>query len=576
MKAVGLLRTVLTAAILLAGTASAEQEPVVATKAGFVRGTTLTSLIGNEFFSFKGIPYAQPPVGALRFRLPEPHEGWPGVRNASEHGNRCPQTDVLTHQPTGDEDCLFLNVYTPRLPSEREDVRLPVMVWVHGGGFMVGDGNAAPMTGPEYLLDQQVVLVTLNYRLGTFGFFTTGDGAASGNYGLHDQVLALRWVQDNIEAFGGDPDRVTIFGESAGGASIGLLVLSPLAQGLFARAISQSGAASCNFAANGAPQGRLARQHAELLGCRSDTSEAIVDCLRQKSTEEIMETVAQLDGTKVLMLLAIPYKPRVDTEADIPFLPEDPYLALQSGRFNRVPWMNGMTENEGAGNTAMVLARMPDTFATQDWNVWGRALMDLRDVTDDPATIAEKIYRFYLGEELVTKENINRVVDIVSDRTFTSCISSEIELASSHTPVYKYILNHRGPGRQSLLDMLGIVLDMAPDQLPDLGVSHADDLAYLFRGSGSAPVELGSERHRMVRFMVSVWTSFARDGYPSSDVVPMPSWPPYSAEQQQHMWLSSEPSVGQAAFNERVSFWNTLDIKENWRGPMEQQQRDEL
>ena len=515
-------------------------------------------------------------MGDLRFRLPEPHGGWSGVRDASSHGSKCPQSDMITGAPVGDEDCLFLNVYTPRLPTELEEVRLPVMVWIHGGGFVTGEGDTAPLGGPEYLLDQQVVLVTINYRLGPFGFLTTGDEAAPGNYGLHDQVLALRWVQDNVEAFGGDPDHVTIFGESAGGASIGLLVLSPLAEGLFARAISQSGAATCNFAANGLPQGKLAKQHAELVGCESGTSQAIVDCLRQKSADDIMKVIPQLDAALVMMTLSIPYKPRVDAEASVPFLPVDPYLALQNGRFNRVPWMNGMTQDEGAGNTGMMLGMAPDMFATKDWNVWINNLMQLRDVTDDPQAMAQSIYRYYFGEDPVTEANINSMVDLMSDRTFTSCISSEIDLASVHTPVYKYILNHRGPGRRRLMEMLNSVLGIPLQDLPDLGVSHADDLMYLFNVAGATPVELDSPEHRMVRFMVSVWTSFARHGYPSSDVLAMPQWPAYTTTEQQHMWLNTEPSVGRAAFGERVQFWRGLDIRENWRGPLPSQQKDEL
>ena len=483
---------------------------------------------------------------------------------------------MFTGAQVGVEDCLFLNVYTPRLPTELEEVRLPVMVWIHGGGFVMGEGDTTPVYAPDYLLDQQVVLVTINYRVGPFGFLTTGDEAAPGNYGMHDQVLALRWVQDNIEAFGGDPDEVTIFGESAGGSAVGLLVLSPQAEGLFARAISQSGAAFCNFAASGLPQGKHAKRHAELLGCDTSSSQSIVECLRQKPTEDIMKVLPQLNITAFSQSIVVAYKPRVDAESPVPFLPEDPYLALKNGHFNRVPWMNGMTKDEGAGSVGMIEAQAPEIFTNPDLNVWASTLLELTGVTDDPLAITKQIYSFYFGEEPVTESNKHRMGELITDRSFSSGISSEIELASAHTPVYKYILDHTGPGRRRLTDMFEALLGLPLSDGPDVGVTHGDDVMYLFKPELGAPVEPGSAQHLMVRFMVSVWTSFARDGYPSSDVLAMPRWPAYTTTEQQHMWLNSEPSVGRAAFSERFNFWKQLDIKENWRGPLSSQQRDEL
>ncbi|KAF0310437.1 Carboxylesterase 4A [Amphibalanus amphitrite] len=558
-------------ALLSVAAAAGNLSLVVTTTGGTLQGTTLRSLLGNEFFAFKGIPYAEPPLAELRFQPPEPHSGWSGVRDASQFGQRCVQADMFTGEPAGGEDCLFLNVYTPRLPSEREDIRLPVMVWIHGGGFIMGDGDET-LYGPQYLLDQQVVLVTLNYRLGPFGFFTTEDEAAPGNYGLRDQVLALRWVQDNIEAFGGDADEVTVFGESAGGASIGLLVLSPLAEGLFTRAISQSGASFSNFAASGSAQRKYAKRHAELLGCDTSSSTAIVECLREKPASEIMSALSQVDKPSIIPSFVIVYLPRVDAEAPAPFLPEDPHVALKNGRFNRVPWMNGMTRDESVGTVGM----LPPKFLASppDLKAWGNELLELGDATDDPAEIAGSIYRFYFGEDHSGEVDKQRLVDLLTDRTFAVSISKEIELASIHTPVYKYIMDHTGPGRLKLLDVFTSLLGLPRPAGEDLGVAHGDELMYLFLPSIGAPVELGSPEHKVVRFMVSVWTSFARHGYPSSDVVLMPRWPAYTTDRQQHMWLSTEPRLGQAAFSERLSFWNGLDIRENWRGPLDHDEGD--
>jgi len=564
-------------AVLWAPAASARNDPVVATQGGALSGTTLKSFLGNSYFAFKGIPYAEPPVGEQRFRLPRPHPGWSGVRTAKTHGPKCVQFEIFKPGVTvGNEDCLFANVYTPRLPSAQGSVRLPVLVWIHGGGFVSGEGDAT-FYGPDYLLDQQVVLVTVNYRLGPFGFFTTGDGSASGNYGLHDQTLALQWVKDNIAVFGGDPERVTIFGESAGGASIGLQVLSPRARGLFSGAISQSGASMCSFAADGEVQGEVAQKHAALLGCDTSSSDAIVDCLRKMSVKDIMATMNDM-AVNTPLGVKIFYKPRVDTEAAVPFLPEDPYVALREGHFNRVPWMNGFNHDEGVFNIAMMAGMAKDgrpPYATQDWTVWSRDLLEITKVAADPEAVAEQIYRFYLGDDAVTEDNLPALVQLFTDRGFGACVSSEIELASAHTPVYKYIFDHTGAGRQSFTAIMNMMMG-GKGLSKDLGVGHADDLFYLFRPMFAPPVAANSAEHNMIKFMVSIWTNFARNGYPSQDVVPMPSWPAFTPDNQQHMQLNDQPTLDRDAFSERLAFWKQLNINENWRKPLSGTGREEL
>lgn len=187
---------------------------VINTQGGQVRGIEeRTSALGDRYFSWKGIPYAQPPVGNLRFADPVPHQGWSGVRDASDHGSNCATGGLVTDK-TGDEDCLFLNVFTTSIIAKR-----PVMVWIHGGAFVMGSGDDDQAT-PNHFVTQDVLLVTINYRLGIMGFLSTGDRHAPGNAAMKDMVLALQWVQNNIANFGGDPDNVTIFGLSAGGVAV--------------------------------------------------------------------------------------------------------------------------------------------------------------------------------------------------------------------------------------------------------------------------------------------------------------------------------------------------------------------
>ncbi|KAL6434744.1 hypothetical protein ACFW04_005157 [Cataglyphis niger] len=182
----------------------------------------------GNYIAFRGIPYAKPPVGKLRFKDPVPPEPWSGSRDSSKHGNIAVQKDPITREMIGDEDCLYLNVYTADIESWR---KRPVMVWIHGGAFSTGSGDAT-IYGPDYIVRKDVVLVTLNYRLGVLGFLNLNDKVATGNQGMKDVVMALQWVQKNISKFTGDPGNVTIFGESAGGAIVHYLTLSPLSKGL--------------------------------------------------------------------------------------------------------------------------------------------------------------------------------------------------------------------------------------------------------------------------------------------------------------------------------------------------------
>ncbi|XP_066292904.1 fatty acyl-CoA hydrolase precursor, medium chain-like [Branchiostoma lanceolatum] len=247
----------------------------VQTTSGAVNGLS-TTYQGVDVEVFRGIPYAAPPVGPLRFRDPQPHPGWDGVRDATQTPPECPQR--------GDsccEDCLYLNVYVPGQPQEGS---LAVMIYIHGGGFhskSSGDPDPTPLA-----VTGNVIIVTINYRLNVFGFLSTGDQAAPGNYGLLDQHFAMVWVKDNIRAFGGNPDMVTIYGRSAGGQAIGMHVLSPINNGLFRRAISGSEGPTSMGTLTVKPQS-TAMALGAALGCDTSDTTAMVECMRSKDVDEV-------------------------------------------------------------------------------------------------------------------------------------------------------------------------------------------------------------------------------------------------------------------------------------------------
>jgi para-nitrobenzyl esterase len=292
---------------------------------------------------FRGIPYAAPPVGALRWRPPRPPQHWTGVHLAQQLGHNCmqgqPYNDIDPYTAGVSEDCLYLNVWTTSLG---ERARRPVMVWIHGGGFFAGFGGEDRHNGAT-LAKKGAVVVTLNYRLGPFGFFTHPALAAespqhaAGNYGLQDQIAALQWVRRNIARFGGDPSRVTIFGESAGGMSVGSLIVSPLAKGLFARAILESG--------TGVGVGVTRREMAQ------SASVALAESLRVHATGA--EALKQLRAVKADTLLAVairsgaPGAPRFFPVVDGWVLRHPVDSALMSGAANIVPVIVGSNRDEG-------------------------------------------------------------------------------------------------------------------------------------------------------------------------------------------------------------------------------------
>lgn len=283
--------------ILIQGQGQESASPIRTTHMGQVKGS-LVHVKGTNvgIHVFLGIPFAKPPVGLLRFAPPEPSESWSGVKDGTSHPAMCLQDItlmdalaqyLLNHTllfTSMSEDCLYLNIYTPA--HTHEGSNLPVMVWIHGGGLVMG--MASIYDGSALAAFEDIVVVVIQYRLGVLGFFSTGDKHASGNWGYLDQVAALHWVQQNIAYFGGDPGRVTIFGESAGGTSVSSHMVSPMSQGLFHGAIMESGVALLpGLLANSSDM--VSTMVVNPSSCGQVDSEALVDCLRGKSEEEILD-----------------------------------------------------------------------------------------------------------------------------------------------------------------------------------------------------------------------------------------------------------------------------------------------
>ncbi|XP_048005146.1 juvenile hormone esterase-like isoform X2 [Leguminivora glycinivorella] len=316
--------------------------PVTVTPAGAVRGSWMDSRLGRRFQAYRGIRYAQPPVGELRFQPPVDMNTYTSEVDASEEGPGCPEPVDSTVYYV-DEDCLRLNVYTPENNSSR---KLPVIVFIHPGGYYSFSGRS-DLFGPHYLLDRDVVLVVINYRLASLGFLSTGDSVAPGNNGFKDQVSALRWIQRNVAAFGGDPGQVTIAGCSAGSSSVVLHMISPMSKNLFHRGIAMSWS----------PMGKeplpshqldLAQKQASFLDCPTNSSRAIVDCLKTKTWQEIGYSLNTFWDKYGFGFDPISFWTPV-VEPDVGqhrFLSVQPDEAVRSGQFSAVPLLVSQTEDE--------------------------------------------------------------------------------------------------------------------------------------------------------------------------------------------------------------------------------------
>jgi para-nitrobenzyl esterase len=480
-------------------------ETTVATTHGNVRGTS-----GADGFAFLGIPYGAAPSGANRFRPPDPPACWAGVRDATSYGPACPQLDIVTNRPTGSEDCLGLNVWTPTI---HDGLRRPVLVFIHGGGDMIGAANQTLLVdnlygGAGLARDNDVVVVSFNYRLGPLGFLAhpalaaADPNGASGNYGLYDAIAALQWVQANIERFGGDPNRVMVFGESAGAFNTCALVASPLATGLFSGALMESG--NCSAPSQAARYADAENLVAK-VGCGglSDVAE-VRACLEAAPAERYSEAA----GSLLAMVPATgPIDPRAighlafGPSVDGVVLPREPIEALRAGVHNHVPLVIGTNRDEFA-----IFSLVPGQYPL-DCSAYQQRM---RDNFGDLAPAVIERYPCSVFDPLSGPEAYR---DVITDALFT-CPSRRAALAAAAAqsePVFRFLFTHR--------------FDYGP--MAALGAFHTAELPFVFDSFGALAYIATSRERNLAKRIQARWTSFARIGEPSAPG--STTWPRYDS-----------------------------------------------
>jgi para-nitrobenzyl esterase len=507
---------------LAVGLVSGAAAGVVPTDKGQVRG-----IVTPTEKEFLGIPYAAPPVGDLRWRPPAPAQRWNGPRDATHFGNHCPQVASPFGTASNTEDCLYLNVYQPNNgPGRGHAKHLPVMVWIHGGGLTVGESDDYD---PTRLVQKGMVVVTFNYRLGFLGFLShpslTAESPdhASGDYGLMDQQAALRWVQRNIARFGGNPDDVTIFGQSAGGLSVHAQLVSPSAAGLFDRAIAQSGAYALSFPSLSDAETRGVA-YGQDLGCTDGTAA----CLRSVPIETLLSKQPVTEGSLL---------PNVDGNV----LPESPKDAFDSGQFNRVPVIEGSTHDEfsifAALNIEFVFGVVPPAFYPI---VVGLLLSSTGQHADPGAVLAQYPITNYGNSVGVA------VTAIGTDALFACPARRATESLSQFVPTYAYEFNDPNAPQPFV----------PPASFP-YHAYHASELASLFDSTtfgGHAPFT--PDQESLAAAMVSYWTQFGRAGDPNAQSTP--AWPRYTVANDTYQSLvpPSPKPVTNFATDHKCGFWD--------------------
>ncbi|CAG7786053.1 unnamed protein product [Allacma fusca] len=478
-----------------------EVHPQVQTEEGILQGIVKRSRDKREYLAFEGIRFVEKPE---RFKLASTLKSWDGVRNATQEGDPCPQMyfgEGGIMGPFGKEDCLFLDVHTPH---KNEGALLPVMVWIHGGAFLFG--SAKEYDG-EYFMDEDIVLVKFNYRVGVFGFLYNEDDSIPGNLGLKDQLQALKWIKRNIHHFGGDPSRVTIFGESAGATSVHFHMLSELSKGIFHGAIAQSGSANMPWTLNPHPRFHAKRYAAEMKCPDTPTSE-MVACLSKLDPHDMVEAqLKQLWGPFWSFIWAPVVEVDKGVDETTAFLTRHPEDLLAEKKIaTKVPYMTGVMKNEGSSIFSSMI--LPEQDLIHDLNTnWSTVspyiFIYAPEMSANPfkETASEKIREFYFGRNSIGPETEQAFTDIFSDRYFIQPLYNSALAMSDIMPTYAYIFTfYDGFSVPHMFDYHN--LD-AP--------THGDDFSYLFPGL----VRLTLKTQREVTFsknLVALWASFAATG----------------------------------------------------------------
>ncbi|XP_045921387.1 acetylcholinesterase [Micropterus dolomieu] len=560
---------------LLFPTCSSQSEAdlIVQTRSGPVRGIHLQLPERGYVTAFLGIPFAEPPTGKLRFRRAEPKKSWTQVRDAIAYPKACYQfvdtsfpgfqgSEMWNPNREMSEDCLYLNIWVPPSPKPHN---LTVMTWIYGGGFYSGSSSLDVYDGRYLAYSETVIVVSMNYRIGAFGFLALhGSSEAPGNVGLLDQRMALQWVQDNIHFFGGNPKQVTIFGESAGAASVGFHLLSPDSRPTFSRAILQSGVPNCPWASvTPAEARRRATLLGKLVGCNGGNDTELVDCLRDKSPQDLIDQEWQVLPWSALFRFS--FVPVVDGEV----LPDTPEAMLNSGNFKDTQILLGVNQDEGS---YFLLYGAPG-FSKDNESLISRedflegVKMSVPHANDIGLEAVVLQYTDWMDENNGMK-NREALDDIVGDH---NVICPLAHFARSYAQNNAIKANMGGAssgvmtsGGNSQGGVFVYLFDHRASNLawPEwMGVIHGYEIEFVFGLPLEKRLNYTREEEMLSRRMMRYWANFARTGNPNGNhdglVDTKRRWPLFTISEQKHVGLNTDPlKIHKGLRNQMCAFWN--------------------
>ncbi|XP_058794428.1 venom carboxylesterase-6-like [Phymastichus coffea] len=518
--------------------------PLVSTKSGKIHGKYLTSYQNNIYEAYQGIPYALPPIGERRFRPPVAVENWLGELQATQIKDACLQDSPSpqNNSVVGSEDCLYLNIYVPT--KRKPTVKLPVLFYIYGGAFRFG----RTAEGQEsYVIDYDVIFASANYRMGSLGFLSTDDHVVQGNMGLKDQSMALRWIHDNIEHFGGNPDKITLIGASAGGVSVHYHYLSPWSRGLFHAGISLSGSAYIPAAVTACSRIKTVAL-AKALKCTHDDMGQLVECLRRVPAEALVSAQKQL---KLWQRLPPLFGPVIERSGADPFIDDYPSDIMSQGKAYDVPWVTGVVSEEGLavsrGFTQDTLQRLD-----KNWNSVAAVLLDYSYTVpkEQHKSVVQRVRRHYFGNQPINVETLHTLTKLIGDRHFGvgAVNAAKAQAAANSSPVFFYYHTYRA--QESLSDGQTF-------REQNFGVAHGDDIHLVIKDPRMSPTKSANDM-TMQRHLIKIWTSVAYNGVPKITV----QWPRVAPNNSSLQYLLiAEPnclipkSCGNFA---QQTFWNSI------------------
>ncbi|KAL9961305.1 hypothetical protein ACROYT_G030218 [Oculina patagonica] len=510
---------------------------IVNTTYGPVNGSVISLKTNKTVITYLGIPFAK----AGRFEDPVPPNKWSSVLQANKIDKICPQPNLRpSKRLLMNEDCLLLNVYVPANATSSSS--LPVMLWIHGGAFMLGD--TLGYDGSVLATEGDVIVVTAAYRLGVFGFLSANSDNLRGNYGMLDQIAALKWVNKNIARFGGDPNKVTIFGGSAGGMCVALLMLSPLSSGLYQNVIMQSGTAAALSSAMERNEADMrARSFAKAVGCGMSSLKA---CVKTKSVQEVLDAQLQVFSNPILLS----FGPVVDGY----FLPDSPVKLLQAGKFNKTNIIAGVTRDDGSIFISGVPGVMKGVNVS---NGMSRAFFK-EEITkrtwlrNQNSQVVELLIYQYTDWSNATDPYLLRqqFIDINSDATFKApAILSAKAFVKEQSPTYFY-----------QLETAPSVFPAIPFPLPMwFGVYHRADVVFTFGDPLIIAENLTTAAEiKLSKDIMTLWTNFAKTGNPNKPTPLGVAWPQYTASKEEYLGLSPNLTVRSKMQPDKMALWNEL------------------